>query len=101
MSPLLLAAVLFAVPDPAKDEAFPPHRIADDLYYVGSKNLGLNYGLVFLGWGVAFFVPQIGGFIQDATGSLDAAFYLSAGLLTVGVVMSRLLKRPDLGERGV
>lgn len=62
--------------------------------YYGSKNLGLNYGLVFLGWGIAFFVPQIAGFIKDATGSLDAAFYLSGGLLAAVVVMSRFVRRP-------
>src|SRR5262249_5521969 len=27
--------------------------------FFGSKRLGFNYGLVFLGWGIAFFVPQI------------------------------------------
>ena len=49
--------------------------------YFGSKNLGFNYGLVFIGWGVAFFVPQLAGYIKDMTGSLDYAFYLSGGLL--------------------
>ncbi len=62
--------------------------------YYGSKNLGLNYGLVFLGWGVAFFVPQIGGLIEKATGSLTGAFYLSGGLLAAGVVVSRFIRRP-------
>ena len=62
--------------------------------YYGSKHLGLNYGLVFLGWGVAFFVPQIAGFIKDATGTLDGAFYLSAGLLAAAVVLSRFVRRP-------
>ena len=41
--------------------------------YFGSKNLGLNYGLVFLGWGIAFFIPQSAGFIKDATGSFTLA----------------------------
>lgn len=62
--------------------------------YFGAKNLGFNYGLVFLGWGLAFFVPQIAGYVKDATGSLNSAFYFSAGLLTVAVVLSRLLHRP-------
>jgi MFS transporter, OFA family, oxalate/formate antiporter len=64
--------------------------------YFGSKNLGLNYGLVFLGWGVAFFVPQLAGYIKDETGSLEPAFYLSGGLLGVAVVVSRLLRRPPV-----
>jgi OFA family oxalate/formate antiporter-like MFS transporter len=62
--------------------------------FFGSKNLGLNYGLVFIGWGIAFFVPQIAGYIKDVTGSLDHAFYLSGGLLLTAVVLSRLVPRP-------
>ena len=62
--------------------------------FFGSKNLGLNYGLVFLGWGIAFFIPQIAGFIEDATGNLNGAFYLSAGLLAAAVLVSRLVSKP-------
>jgi MFS transporter, OFA family, oxalate/formate antiporter len=62
--------------------------------YFGPKNLGFNYGLVFIGWGIAFFVPQLGGYLTDATGSLDATFYLSGGLLVSAVVLSRFLTRP-------
>lgn len=64
--------------------------------YYGSKNLGTNYGLVFLGWGLAFFVPQLAGYIKDLTGSLDNAFYLSGGLLVAAVLLSLLLRRPLL-----
>jgi OFA family oxalate/formate antiporter-like MFS transporter len=62
--------------------------------YYGSKNMGLNYGLVFIGWGIAFFIPQIAGYIKDLTGSLDNAFYLSGGLLLTAVLLSLLLRRP-------
>jgi hypothetical protein len=62
--------------------------------YFGPKNLGFNYGLVFLGWGFAFFVPQLASYIKDFTGSLDYAFYLSGGLLLAGVIVSRFLQRP-------
>jgi len=62
--------------------------------FFGSKNLGLNYGLVFFGWGVAFFIPQAAGFIKDSTGSLDAAFYLSGGLLIATVILSRFVRKP-------
>ena len=62
--------------------------------YFGPKNLGFNYGLVFVGWGVAFFVPQLAGYIKDFTGSLDYAFYFSGGLLLAGVIASRFLRRP-------
>ncbi len=62
--------------------------------YYGAKNLGLNYGLVFVGWGIAFFVPQLAGYIKDAFGSLDLAFYLSGGLLLSAVLVSRTIRRP-------
>jgi OFA family oxalate/formate antiporter-like MFS transporter len=62
--------------------------------YFGPKNLGFNYGLVFIGWGIAFFIPQIAGYIKDVTGSLDHAFYLSGGLLLIAVIVCRLLRRP-------
>jgi OFA family oxalate/formate antiporter-like MFS transporter len=67
--------------------------------YFGAKNLGLNYGLVFIGWGIAFFVPQIAAAIKDAQGSLDLAFYLSGGLLVGAVLLSRGIRKPDFGER--
>jgi OFA family oxalate/formate antiporter-like MFS transporter len=62
--------------------------------FYGAKNLGLNYGLVFLGWGIAFFVPLGAGMIKDATGSLDMAFYLSGGLLAGAIGLSRFVRRP-------
>jgi OFA family oxalate/formate antiporter-like MFS transporter len=62
--------------------------------YYGPKNLGFNYGLVFIGWGIAFLVPQLAGYIKDASGSLDYAFYLSGGLLLGALILSRFLKRP-------
>lgn len=62
--------------------------------FFGPKNLGFNYGLVFLGWGVAFFVPQAAGYIRDVTGGLDEAFYLSGGLLTAALILSRWVRRP-------
>lgn len=68
--------------------------------YFGSKNLGFNYGLVFLGWGIAFFVPQLAGYLRDVTRTLDHAFYLSAGLLLAAVAVSVVLRRPlREGER--
>jgi OFA family oxalate/formate antiporter-like MFS transporter len=62
--------------------------------FFGVHNLGLKYGLVFMGWGIAFFVPQFAGYIKDATGSLDNAFYLSGTLLVATVLLSRFIRRP-------
>src|SRR5262249_10284393 len=75
--------------------ALMPALTAD---YFGSKNLGTNYGLVFLGWGVAFVVPQLAGYLKDVTGSLDYAFYLSGALLVAAVLLSLTLRRPQRGE---
>jgi OFA family oxalate/formate antiporter-like MFS transporter len=49
---------------------------------------------VFLGWGIAFFVPLLAGYVKDQTGSLDYAFYASAGILLVAVALSAVLRRP-------
>jgi OFA family oxalate/formate antiporter-like MFS transporter len=62
--------------------------------YYGAKNLGLNYGLVFVGWGVAFFVPALAGYIKQTTEQWDGAFYLSAGLLVAAVAVSRAIRKP-------
>lgn len=69
-----------------------PSFVAD---FFGPKNLGMNYGLVFFGWGIGAFMPKLGGIIQDKTGSLDTAFYISGGLLMISVVLALMLKRPD------
>ncbi len=68
--------------------------------YFGARNLGFNYGLVFIGWGIAFLVPQLAGYIKDATGSLDYAFYLSGGLLLAAVLTSRVMRRPQADGLG-
>lgn len=71
--------------------ALMPAYTAD---FFGPKNMGMNYGLVFIGWGLAFLVPQAAGYINDVRGSLDLAFYLSAGLLMAAIIVSRLIRPP-------
>ncbi|CAN2049131.1 MFS transporter, OFA family, oxalate/formate antiporter [Candidatus Magnetomoraceae bacterium gMMP-13] len=66
--------------------------------FYGPKNLGFNYGLVFLGWGFGFFMARIGGTIQDITGSLNNAFYISGVLLIAAVILAKLTKRPKYSE---
>jgi len=63
--------------------------------FFGSKNLGFNYGLVFIGWGLGFFMARLAGTIKDITGKLDYAFYLSAAVLIIAVVLVRLTQRPS------
>lgn len=62
--------------------------------FFGPKNLGMNYGLVFIGWGLGFFMARLAGTIKDMTGTYDVAFYLSGIVLIVGVVLSWITKRP-------
>ncbi len=62
--------------------------------FFGPKNLGMNYGIVFLGWGIGFFMARLGGSIKDWTGSLTYAFIISACVLIVAVVIARVTKRP-------
>ena len=69
--------------------------------FYGPKNLGMNYGLVFVGWGLGFFMARLGGSIKDWTGSLDNAFYISGCLLIIGVVLAKITNRPKYSERGV
>jgi OFA family oxalate/formate antiporter-like MFS transporter len=71
--------------------ALMPSYTAD---FFGPKNLGMNYGLVFIGWGLGFFMARLGGTIEDITGSLTWAFYISAMVLIAGVVVARMTKRP-------
>jgi len=74
--------------------ALMPAYTAD---FFGPKNLGMNYGLVFIGWGLGFFMTRLAGTIKDITGSLTWAFILSAIVLIIAVVVSRVTKRPMHG----
>jgi OFA family oxalate/formate antiporter-like MFS transporter len=79
--------------------ALMPSFAAD---FFGPKNLGMNYGLIFFGWGIGVFVTRLAGTIQDITGSLDYAFYLSGALLVAGVVLAQMTRRPQhVDEVGV
>jgi len=72
--------------------ALMPSFVAD---FFGPKNLGFNYGLVFIGWGLGFFMARLGGTIRDITGNLNYAFYMSGIVLIIAVVLARLTKRPS------
>jgi OFA family oxalate/formate antiporter-like MFS transporter len=76
--------------------ALMPSFTAD---FFGPKNLGFNYGLVFIGWGLGFFMAKLGGTIRDITGSFNYAFYMSAIVLVIAVILARLTRRPTaVGE---
>jgi len=64
------------------------------LDFYGPKNLGFNYGLVFIGWGLGAFMPKLGGYIRDHTGKYDWAFYIAGILLIVAILIALVTKRP-------
>jgi MFS family permease len=71
--------------------ALLPSYTAD---FYGPKNLGFNYGLVFIGWGLGAFMPKLAGYIRDHTGSYDQAFYVAGILLLVAVAIAFVTKKP-------
>ena len=71
--------------------ALMPSYTAD---FYGPKNLGFNYGLVFMGWGFGAFMPKLAGHIKDVTGSYDQAFYVAGILLLVAVALAFVTKKP-------
>lgn len=63
--------------------------------YFGTKNLGVNYGLVFTAWGFGgVFGPIMAGMIKDATGSFSLAFQISAALCFVAALVTFVTKAP-------
>jgi OFA family oxalate/formate antiporter-like MFS transporter len=71
--------------------ALMPSYTAD---FYGPKNLGFNYGLVFMGWGFGAFMPKLAGHIKDVSGSYDQAFYIAGVLLLVAVGLAFITKKP-------
>jgi OFA family oxalate/formate antiporter-like MFS transporter len=63
--------------------------------FFGPKNLGFNYGLVFIGWGLGAFMPKLAGHIRDVTGKYDEAFYVAGVLLVIAVILAFFTKKPQ------
>jgi len=61
----------------------------------GTKNAGINYGLLFTAWGVAGIIgPRIGGVLFDRYKDYEAAFYTAGALAVIALVFELLAKRP-------
>jgi MFS transporter, OFA family, oxalate/formate antiporter len=61
----------------------------------GTRNAGINYGLLFTAWGVAGIIgPRIGGTLYDRSHNYQSAFYAAAGLAVVAFVCEFFAKRP-------
>ena len=62
-----------------------------DLY--GTRNLGLNYGVLFTAWGAAGILgPMLAARVYDASGGYRYAFYAASGLALVAFVSLTLAK---------
>jgi OFA family oxalate/formate antiporter-like MFS transporter len=65
--------------------------------FYGIKNLGVNYGFVFTGFGVAgVFGPLLGGKIRDMTGTYATSYTISAIMLLVGAALAFTTRSPSL-----
>ncbi len=61
----------------------------------GTKNAGINYGLLFTAWGVAGIIgPRIGGKLYDINKNYNAAFSWAGILAIVALVFEFLARRP-------
>ena len=61
----------------------------------GTKNAGINYGILFTAWGIAGFIgPRIGAVLFDKYKNYQAAFYTAAVLAVVALICEFLAKRP-------
>lgn len=64
----------------------------------GTKNAGVNYGLLFTAWGVAGIIgPRIGGVLFDRYHNYQAAFYTAAALSGVALLCELGARRPVVG----
>jgi len=69
-----------------------PSTTAD---YFGTKNLGVNYGLVFTAWGVGgVFGSMVAGQIVDVTGSYNLAYTVAAVLCVAAGAITFITKAP-------
>ncbi len=65
--------------------------------FFGTKNAGINYGMLFTAWGVAgYFGAKIGGTMYDKYHNYQMAFYTAGVLAAVALVAELLAKRPKL-----
>ena len=65
----------------------------------GTKNAGINYGMLFTAWGVAGLLGgRIGGMMYDKYKNYQMAFYVAAGLALVALLCELAAKRPAVPE---
>ncbi len=63
----------------------------------GTRNAGVNYGILFTAWGVAGIIgPRIGGVLYDRYHNYQAAFYTAAALSIVALLCELGARRPAI-----
>lgn len=64
--------------------------------YFGVKNLGVNYGIMFMGYaGGSFVGPRISSYFIDTTGSFYYSYFAAAAVSVLGVFLTIILARKD------
>ena len=65
--------------------------------FYGTRNLGMNYGLLFSAWGVAGIIgPMLGARVYDMFGDYRYAFYAAGALALVSFGSLALARPPHL-----
>lgn len=73
--------------------ALMPSITAD---YFGIKNLGVNYGMVFSGWGIAAVIgPILGGYAVMMSGAYTTSYVAAGILLVAGTLLVLFMKTPE------
>ena len=90
ISPLIVLAICIGAFYGALLAIFPAMTTG----FFGTKNFGINYGMVFTAYGVGgFFGAMTAGKIFEATGSYNNAFYVAAGLCVLAAVLAPIAGR--------
>jgi len=66
----------------------------------GTKNAGINYGMLFTAWGVAGIIGgRMGGWLFDKYKDYQVAFYTAAVLSVVALLAELLARRPAVPQK--
>ncbi len=70
--------------------------------FFGTKNVGFNYGLLLLAWGVAAILgPFLGGRVYVATGEYRYAFFIAAAISIAALVTLMFARNPHPADARV
>jgi MFS transporter, OFA family, oxalate/formate antiporter len=59
----------------------------------GTKNLGINYGIVYTAFGTGAIASVLGSWLYDSTGSYTPAFITGGFLAALGLILAIILKK--------